>query len=206
MITTPDLQSRICPVPHTGSDRIQLGHGSGGKMSAQLLRERFLPRFGNAYLDELGDGACVTVEGGRIVMSTDTFVVSPLEFPGGNIGHLAIHGTVNDLAMMGATPKYLSAGFVLEEGLELDVLDRVRVVVVLGSFAYQQTVRILAARGVDVPSPRPRFGHGVEVALPDAGVTILCSYHPSQQNTFTGKLTEEMFDAVWGRARALLRD
>jgi hydrogenase expression/formation protein HypE len=94
-------------------------------MSAHLLRERFLPRFGNPYLADLGDGALVPVEGLEVVISTDTFVVSPLEFPGGNIGHLAIHGTVNDLAMMGATPKYLSAGFVLEEGLDFGVLDRV---------------------------------------------------------------------------------
>ncbi|MCG6955999.1 MAG: hydrogenase expression/formation protein HypE [Gemmatimonadetes bacterium] len=115
----------VCPVPRGEHDRVQLGHGSGGKMSAQLLRDHFLPRFGNAHLDSLGDGAVVPVEGGEIVMSTDTFVVSPLEFPGGNIGHLAVHGTVNDLAMMGATPRYLSAGFVLEEGLPFDVLDRI---------------------------------------------------------------------------------
>ncbi len=67
----------------------------------------------------------VPVDGGDIVISTDTFVVSPLEFPGGNIGHLAVHGTVNDLAMMGATPRWLSAGFVLEEGLPFDVMDRI---------------------------------------------------------------------------------
>lgn len=115
----------VCPLPRGEHARVQLGHGSGGKMSAQLLREHFLPRFGNPHLDRLGDGAVVPVEGGEIVLSTDTFVVSPLEFPGGNIGHLAVNGTVNDLAMMGATPRYLSAGFVLEEGLPLDVLDRV---------------------------------------------------------------------------------
>lgn len=115
----------VCPLPRGEHDRVQLGHGSGGKMSAQLLREHFLPRFGNVYLAPLGDGAVVPVEGGEIVLSTDTFVVSPLEFPGGNIGHLAVHGTVNDLAMMGATPRYLSAGFVLEEGLPLEVLDRI---------------------------------------------------------------------------------
>ena len=114
-----------CPTPIPVQDRVQLGHGSGGKMSAQLLRERFMPRFGNPYLADLGDGALVPVEGLEVVVSTDTFVVSPLEFPGGNIGHLAVHGTVNDLAMMGATPRYLSAGFVLEEGLPFDVLDRV---------------------------------------------------------------------------------
>ena len=115
----------VCPTPRGTYDRVQLGHGSGGKMSAKLLREHFLPRFSNAWLDQLGDGAVVPVEGGEIVLSTDTFVVSPLEFPGGNIGHLAVHGTVNDLAMMGATPRYLTAGFVLEEGLPFEVLDRI---------------------------------------------------------------------------------
>jgi hydrogenase expression/formation protein HypE len=94
-------------------------------MSARLLRDHFLPRFANEHLDRLGDGAVVPVEGGEIVLSTDTFVVSPLEFPGGDIGTLAVHGTVNDLAMMGATPRYLSAAFVLEEGLPFEVLDRV---------------------------------------------------------------------------------
>jgi hydrogenase expression/formation protein HypE len=115
----------VCPAPLNTYERVQLGHGSGGKMSGQLLRERFLPRFGNRFLNDLGDGVLIPVTGTEVVMSTDTFVVSPLEFPGGNIGDLAVHGTVNDLAMMGATPKYLSAGFVLEEGLPFDVLDRI---------------------------------------------------------------------------------
>lgn len=121
----PSLQSMACPTPMIDQGRVQLGHGSGGKMSARLLRDRFLPRFGNRYLAGLGDGARVPIEGPEVVISTDTFVVSPLEFPGGNIGHLAVHGTVNDLAMMGAVPRYLSAGFVLEEGLEFEVLDRI---------------------------------------------------------------------------------
>jgi len=119
------LQGVACPTPVVDHAKVLLGHGSGGKLSAQLLRDRFLPRFGNRYLEALGDGARVPVEGTEIVVSTDTFVVSPLEFPGGNIGHLAVHGTVNDLAMMGAVPRYLSAGFVLEEGLDMAVLDRV---------------------------------------------------------------------------------
>lgn len=85
---------------------------------------------------------------------------------------------------------------------ELDLLPQLRVVVVLGGFAYNQTLRTLAERGVPVPRPRPRFGHAEEVALTE-DLTVLMSYHPSQQNTFTGKLTEEMFDAVWTRARAL---
>jgi hydrogenase expression/formation protein HypE len=115
----------VCPAPAAPSDRVQLGHGSGGKMSAALLRERFLPHFSNDILAQLGDAAIVEVEGQALAVSTDTFVVQPLEFPGGNIGSLAVHGTVNDLAMMGAQPAWLSAAFVLEEGLPLDVLDRI---------------------------------------------------------------------------------
>jgi hydrogenase expression/formation protein HypE len=114
-----------CPVPQTSYEHVQLGHGSGGKLSATLLRERFLPRFDNPALAELGDGAVLEGLGERLVVSTDTFVVSPLEFPGGNIGTLAVHGTLNDLAMMGAAPRCLTAGFVLEEGLAFAVLDRV---------------------------------------------------------------------------------
>ena len=115
----------VCPTPIITTDRVQLGHGSGGKMSAALLRERFLPHFGNDILAQLGDAAVVDLAGHALAISTDTFVVQPLEFPGGNIGSLAVHGTVNDLGMMGAEPRWLSAGFVLEEGLPLDVLDRV---------------------------------------------------------------------------------
>lgn len=115
----------VCPAPAVAADRVQLGHGSGGKMSAALLRDRFLPHFANDVLVQLGDAAIVDVAGQSLAMSTDTFVVQPLEFPGGNIGSLAVHGTVNDLAMMGARPAWLSAGFVLEEGLPLDVLDRI---------------------------------------------------------------------------------
>ena len=115
----------VCPAPLDASDRVQLGHGSGGKMSAALLRDRFLPALANEALAQLGDGAMVNVGGVDVVVSTDTFVVSPLEFPGGDIGSLAVHGTLNDVAMMGARPVCLCAGFVLEEGLSLDVLDRV---------------------------------------------------------------------------------
>jgi hydrogenase expression/formation protein HypE len=115
----------VCPTPLVTTDRVQLGHGSGGKMSAALVRERFLPLLHNDILAQLGDAAIVGVGNQTLAISTDTFVVQPLEFPGGNIGSLAVHGTVNDLAMMGAQPRWLSAGFVLEEGLPLDVLDRV---------------------------------------------------------------------------------
>jgi hydrogenase expression/formation protein HypE len=124
-VTAVSSVTLACPAPLDASDRVQLGHGSGGKMSAALLRQRFLPALANEALAQLGDGAVVNVAGVDVVVSTDTFVVSPLEFPGGDIGSLAVHGTLNDIAMMGARPVCLAAGFVLEEGLHLDILDRV---------------------------------------------------------------------------------
>jgi hydrogenase expression/formation protein HypE len=132
----------VCPTPITTSERVQLGHGSGGKMSAALVRERFLPHFANDILGQLGDAAIVDINGQALAISTDTFVVQPLEFPGGNIGSLAVHGTVNDLAMMGARPCWLSAGFVLEEGLPLDLLDRV--VQAMGTAAREAGVLLVA--------------------------------------------------------------
>lgn len=124
-VLSPLTSGIHCPVPRTDRDRVELGHGSGGKMSAALLRECFLPHFSDPVLSELGDGAVVTLKRDRMVISTDTFVVRPLEFPGGDIGTLAVHGTINDVAMMGAEPKYLTAGFILEEGLPLATLDRI---------------------------------------------------------------------------------
>lgn len=131
-----------CPVPIATVDRVQLGHGSGGKMSAELLRDHFLPLLDNPVLRQLGDAAVVPVHGGEIAISTDTFVVSPLEFPGGNIGSLAVHGTLNDLAMMGARPRFLSCGVVLEEGLPLDVLDRA--IAAMASAARENDVTLVA--------------------------------------------------------------
>jgi len=114
-----------CPAPIAPAECVVLGHGSGGKLSAALIKHHFLPHLGNPTLAQLGDGAVVDAGTQRIVLSTDTFVVSPLEFRGGNIGTLAINGTVNDLAMMGARPLALTAGFVIEEGLSFEVLDRI---------------------------------------------------------------------------------
>jgi hydrogenase expression/formation protein HypE len=114
-----------CPAPLEAGDRVQLGHGSGGKLSAQLVSRHFLPVFDNPALMPLGDASIVEGPGGELAISTDSFVVHPLEFPGGNIGSLAVHGTLNDVCMMGARPLCLTAGFVLEEGLPLALLDRV---------------------------------------------------------------------------------
>jgi hydrogenase expression/formation protein HypE len=115
----------VCPTPSMERERILLGHGSGGKLSAALLRDHILPHFTSAALRELGDAAVVPVSGSQLVVSTDAFVVNPLEFPGGDIGVLAVHGTINDLAMMGADPSYLTVSFIIEEGLPLATLDRI---------------------------------------------------------------------------------
>ena len=114
-----------CPVPIFEHKQIVLGHGSGGKLTADLIDKIFLPAFRNPILDKLDDQAVLTIAGARLAFTTDSFVVTPIFFPGGNIGHLAVHGTVNDLAMSGAQPMYLSAAFILEEGLPVDDLRRI---------------------------------------------------------------------------------
>ena len=108
-----------CPVPLSDYQEIVLAHGSGGKLSQQLIQNMLLPQFHNKFLDAAHDGAVFSVNGTRLAFSTDSFVVNPIFFPGGDIGKLAIHGTVNDLAMCGARPLYLSTGFILEEGLPM---------------------------------------------------------------------------------------
>jgi hydrogenase expression/formation protein HypE len=114
-----------CPVPLPTKESVLLGHGSGGKMSSEMLRNVFLPAFQNPVLDRLDDQAIVEVNGSRLAFTTDSFVVKPLFFPGGDIGTLAVNGTVNDLAMGGAEPLFLSLAFILEEGLPMDILRRV---------------------------------------------------------------------------------
>src|SRR5215469_7710331 len=114
-----------CPAPIAANDTILLGHGSGGKLSAGLLRDIFLPAFANPLLSRLEDQAVFEIAGARLAFTTDSFVVKPLFFRGGDIGSLAVHGTVNDLAMGGARPLALSAAFILEEGFALADLKRV---------------------------------------------------------------------------------
>jgi hydrogenase expression/formation protein HypE len=114
-----------CPLPIFEHKQIVLGHGSGGKLTADLIDKIFLPAFKNSVLDKLDDQAVLTINRARLAFTTDSFVVSPIFFPGGDIGRLAVHGTVNDLAMSGARPLYLSAAFILEEGLAVDDLRRV---------------------------------------------------------------------------------
>lgn len=114
-----------CPAPRLTTDRIVLAHGGGGKLTQQLIERVFLPAFADPALEARHDGASLEVAGLKLAFTTDSYVVRPLIFPGGNIGDLAVNGTVNDLAMCGAQPLWLSAGFILEEGLDMEVLETV---------------------------------------------------------------------------------
>ncbi len=123
--TTMTIEQMTCPAPLTTGGSVLLGHGSGGKLSAELIREVFLPVLSNPVLARLDDQAVVNINGQRLAFTTDSFVVKPLFFPGGDIGSLAVHGTINDMAMGGATPLYLSAAFIVEEGFSIDELRRI---------------------------------------------------------------------------------
>jgi hydrogenase expression/formation protein HypE len=114
-----------CPIPVQEYPTVLLAHGGGGRLTQMLIERMFLPAFHNPALETLHDGAVLDVEGVRLAFTTDSFVVSPLFFPGGDIGELAVNGTVNDLAMCGAHPLYLSLGFILEEGFPMADLWRV---------------------------------------------------------------------------------
>ncbi len=120
-----DVAAWSCPLPLRDYPTIVMGHGGGGTLSAELVEHVFKPAFRNDALDRMSDSAVVRVPSGRLAYSTDSFVVRPLFFPGGSIGRLAVHGTINDLAMSGATPLHLSAGFILEEGFPMADLGRI---------------------------------------------------------------------------------
>ncbi|HTT55632.1 MAG TPA: hydrogenase expression/formation protein HypE [Opitutaceae bacterium] len=122
----PNPANYSCPAPLSGHAEIQIAHGGGGRMTQDLIDRVFAPAFRNPALDARHDGAVLAAPpGARLAFSTDSHVVSPLFFPGGDIGRLAVHGTCNDLAMCGARPRWLGAGFVLEEGLPVATLERV---------------------------------------------------------------------------------
>jgi len=123
---TPSMESPICPLPRKLTDKIVQGHGSGGKMMADLIKDVFYPPLANPALLAGDDAGVVEISDGiRLAVSTDAHVVSPLFFPGGDIGKLSVCGTVNDVAMVGARPLYLSASFILEEGLDISILEKV---------------------------------------------------------------------------------
>ena len=124
--SAPNPANYSCPAPLGGHAEIQMAHGGGGRLTQQLIERIFGPAFANPALDARHDGAVLTAPAGaRLAFTTDSHVVSPLFFPGGDIGRLAVYGTVNDLAMCGARPRWLSAGFILEEGLPVATLERI---------------------------------------------------------------------------------
>jgi hydrogenase expression/formation protein HypE len=124
--TSIDMAAGLsCPIPITDHKNVLLAHGGGGRLTHQMIRKMFLPSFQNEFLEPLHDGAVVSFNGVRLAFTTDSYVVNPIFFPGGDIGTLAVNGTVNDLAMCGARPLYLSAAFIIEEGFPMEDLWRV---------------------------------------------------------------------------------
>jgi hydrogenase expression/formation protein HypE len=145
--------------------RIELAHGAGGRATAQLVEELFVEAFDNEWLRALNDAASLPVPAGRLVMATDSHVVSPLFFPGGDIGSLSVHGTINDVAMAGGTPLYLAAGFVLEEGFPL--ADLKRIVVSMAAAAKSAGVPVVTG---DTKVVEQGKGDGVYITTTGVGV------------------------------------
>ena len=125
MTTPPDFSGASCPFPIQNYPRVLLAHGGGGKLMHQLIGKMFLPAFANDLSESQHDASVFEVGGQRLAFTTDSYVVHPLFFPGGDLGSMAVHGTVNDLAMAGARPLYLSAAFIIEEGLPMEILWKV---------------------------------------------------------------------------------
>lgn len=162
----PDFSSWSCPLPLKDYPTIVMGHGGGGKLGTELVEHLFLPAFRNPALESLGDAAVLDLNGSRLALSTDSFVVQPLFFPGGSIGDLAVNGTVNDLAVSGAVPRTLSAGFILEEGFPLAQLAAI----------VQAMAAAAAAAGVQIVTGDTKVverGHGDGCYVNTAGVGVL---------------------------------
>ncbi|MEQ9407554.1 MAG: hydrogenase expression/formation protein HypE [Fuerstiella sp.] len=155
-----------CPMPLRDYPSIVLGHGGGGLLSGELVEHLFLPAFRNPALERLGDSSVVQVGAQRLAFSTDSFVVRPLFFPGGSIGDLAVNGTVNDIAMSGAAPLYLSAGFIVEEGFPVDSLGLIA----------EHMSRAAAAAGVAIVTGDTKVvekGHGDGLYINTSGFGIV---------------------------------
>jgi len=162
----PDFSKWSCPLPLAGYPTIVMGHGGGGKLGNELVEHLFLPAFRNPALENLGDAAVFELGAGKLAMSTDSFVVQPLFFPGGSIGELAVNGTVNDLAVSGAEPRFLSASFILEEGFPLAQLAAV----------VESMASAAATAGVEVVTGDTKVverGHGDGCYINTAGVGVL---------------------------------
>jgi hydrogenase expression/formation protein HypE len=155
-----------CPLPQPADDTVLLAHGGGGKLTHQLIEKVFLPAFACAPLETRHDGALLRLNGSRLAFTTDSYVVRPLVFPGGNIGDLAVNGTVNDLAMCGARPLYLSAGFILEEGVPMETLRTV--VASMGEAARRASVTLVTGDTKVVDK-----GKGDDVFINTAGIGVV---------------------------------
>ena len=171
MTDQPNFLGWTCPRPLQNYPTIVMGHGAGGKMMSDLIEHLFKPAFDNEWLGQMGDStaielACLTRQTLCIAFTTDSFVVSPLFFPGGNIGELAVYGTVNDLAMRGAKPLFLSAGFILEEGLPMVTLGNV--VTAMATACAKAEVKIAAGDTKVVQK-----GHGDGLYINTAGVGVI---------------------------------
>jgi len=164
----PDFSNWSCPLPLADYPAIVMGHGGGGKLGSELVEHLFLPAFRNPALENLGDAALLEASGTRLALSTDSFVVQPLFFPGGSIGELAVNGTVNDLAVSGADPKFLSASFILEEGFPLAQLAAI--VDAMAKAAATAGVQIVAGDTKVVER-----GHGDGCYITTTGVGLLRS-------------------------------
>ncbi|GAA4137188.1 hydrogenase expression/formation protein HypE [Streptomyces griseoincarnatus] len=163
---TVDPANWTCPAPLRDQPVVVMGHGGGGALSAELMEQVFAPAYGNAVLTGLADSAVLELGSARLAFSTDSYVVRPLFFPGGSLGDLAVNGTVNDLAMSGATPAYLSAAFILEEGVELTVVDRIARAMGAAAEAAGVTVATGDTKVVET-------GHGDGVYVTTAGVGLV---------------------------------
>lgn len=168
MSDTLDLSGGwTCPIPLKNYPTIVMGHGSGGQMMNDLIAHLFAPPLANDLLGQMGDSTDIQLPGGeRLAFSTDSFVISPLFFPGGNIGELAVNGTVNDLAMSGAIPLFLSAGFILEEGLPMDILGRI--VESMGAACTAANVQLVTGDTKVVNK-----GHGDGVYINTSGIGLI---------------------------------
>lgn len=167
-----DISQLSCPLPITDYKQVLLAHGGGGKLTQQLIQKMFLSQFQNEYLEPLHDGAVFSVNGTRLAFSTDSYVINPIFFPGGTIGELAVNGTVNDLAMCGGRPLYLSAAFIIEEGLSME--DLWRVVVSMQEAARQSGVMLITGdtKVVDRGKGDKIFINTSGVGVVDSGINV----------------------------------
>ena len=169
-----------CPLPLSDYKNVLIAHGGGGKLTQQMIQKMFLSQFSNEFLEPLHDGAVFPVGGGRLAFSTDSYVISPIFFPGGDIGELAVNGTVNDLAMCGATPRYLSSAFIIEEGFPME--DLWRVVLSMQRAAQRAGVKLVTGDTKVVDK-----GKGDKLFINTAGIGVVAEgVHISSTNARTG--------------------